>query len=79
MYFFKEYLQEKASQCRETSKCFKEILRGGKVVTTLEIFWMNNKAIIEFSFRMTDVKNYVEFGGCRRRWILALYDSFHHA
>ena len=30
---------------------FEEYLRGGKHVKKMEIYWMNNKTIIEFGFR----------------------------
>ena len=29
-----------------------------------EIFWMNNKTIIEFGLISYDVNNYAELGGC---------------
>ena len=34
------------------NQSFEESLRGGKLVKNLEIFWMNNKTIIEFGFRL---------------------------
>ena len=37
---------------REIGQSLEESLRGGKLVKDLEIFWMNNKIIIEFGFRM---------------------------
>ena len=30
----------------------------------LEIFWINNKSIIEFDFHEYDMKNYADLGGC---------------
>ena len=36
----------------EISQSFEEILRRGKVVKNLEIFWMNNETIIELGFRL---------------------------
>ena len=38
--------------CRKTGKCFEERLRGGKLFKNWEIFWMNNRTIIELGFRM---------------------------
>ena len=37
------------------SQSFEESLRGCKLVKNLEIFWMNNKTIIEFGFRLTRI------------------------
>ena len=37
---------------REIAKSFEESLRGDKLVKNFEIFWMNNKTIIEFGFRL---------------------------
>ena len=34
------------------NQSFEESLRGGKLVKNLEIFWMNDKTIIEFGFRL---------------------------
>ena len=44
------------------SPIFQESPRGGKYVIK-KIFWISNKTIIEFGFRMT-VKNYADLGGC---------------
>ena len=46
-------LQEKTSfyilkPCRRIDQSFEESLTGGKRVKNLEIFWMNNKSVIEF-------------------------------
>ena len=58
-------------------------LRGSKLVKNLEIFWMNNKAIIiEFGFRIhCNVKNCVDLGGCfplRPNTLPHLHTSLHH-
>ena len=37
----------------EIGQSFEESLRGGELIKNLEIFWRNNKTIIEFGFRMT--------------------------
>ena len=55
---FEEYLQEKKGSiyilnpCREIGLSFEKSLRGGKLVKNFEIFWMSNKTIIEFGFRV---------------------------
>ena len=38
--------------CRKTGRCFEERLRGGKLFKNWQIFWMNNRTIIELGFRM---------------------------
>ena len=42
------------TRCQDIGQNFsEESPREGKLVKNLEIFWMNNKTIIEFGFRMT--------------------------
>ena len=44
---------------------FKEVYEDGRFVKSLEIFWMNNKTIIEFGFRrMIYMKYYADLVGC---------------
>ena len=55
---FEEYLQKKnrsiyiLNPCREIGLSFEKSLRGGKLVKNFEIFWMSNKTIIAFGFRV---------------------------
>ena len=51
--------------CGKSGKCFKEVYEDGWFVKSLEIFWMNNKTIIEFGFRrMIYMKYYADLVGC---------------
>ena len=36
----------------EIGQSFEESLRGGELIKNLEIFWRNNKTIIEFGLRI---------------------------
>ena len=50
--------------CQEIGRSFEESLQGGFFIS-LEIFWMNNKTIVEFGFCiMWRVKNCVDLAGC---------------
>ena len=55
---FEEYPQKRPcvyilKLCRKIGQSLEEIsLRGGKLVKNFILFWMNNKTIIEFDFRM---------------------------
>ena len=55
---FEEYPQKRPcvyilKLCRKIGQSLEEMsLRGGKLVKNFIIFWMNNKTIIEFGFRM---------------------------
>ena len=48
--------------CRKTGKCFEERLRGSKLFKNWEIFWMNNRTIIEHGFRM--VWGFIQLRSC---------------
>ena len=54
-WYWTEEIKENANlkPCQEIGKRFEECLREGNFLKNLEIFLINNKAIIEFGFLMT--------------------------
>ena len=81
IHFFRSICNTKQSvyilkPCRQISQSFEEYLRGGKHVKKLEIFWMNNKTIIElYSAFGNDVENYADLWGCYPPWPSASMDN----
>ena len=75
IYFLRSICKKNHPVWREIGFSFEESLQGG-FFTSLDIFWMNNKTIVEFGFCiMWRIKNYADLTGCYPSQPLASVDN----